>query len=112
MGVAPQPPDQEDKMLSVVLAALLGVAAARPHQVLVKKKLSKDSVSFFKCRTSNLVTVAPAALITTTGHINIARFILLLLLVFVIVSTTGTVLDKFLTLEAATGSAATDRRRF
>eukprot|EP00091_Calanus_sinicus_P018339 TRINITY_DN4147_c0_g1_i6.p1 TRINITY_DN4147_c0_g1~~TRINITY_DN4147_c0_g1_i6.p1 ORF type:complete len:175 (-),score=86.43 TRINITY_DN4147_c0_g1_i6:120-590(-) len=34
MGVAPEPPDQEDKMLSFVLAALIGVAAARPQAVL------------------------------------------------------------------------------
>merc|ERR1712117_95687 len=34
MGVAPEPSDQEDKMLTVVLAALLGVAAARPQAVL------------------------------------------------------------------------------
>merc|ERR1712026_223586 len=34
MGVAPEPPDQEDKMLSYVLAALIGVAAARPQAVL------------------------------------------------------------------------------
>merc|ERR1712183_115662 len=31
MGVAPQPSLQEDKMLSFVLAALIGVAAARPQ---------------------------------------------------------------------------------
>merc|ERR1712212_339973 len=34
MGVAPEPSDQEDKMLTIVLAALLGVAAARPQAVL------------------------------------------------------------------------------
>merc|ERR1711954_243742 len=34
MGVAPRPSDQEDKMLTVVLAALLGLAAARPQAVL------------------------------------------------------------------------------
>merc|ERR1712228_264231 len=34
MGVAPEPPDQEDKMLSYVLAALIGAAAARPQAVL------------------------------------------------------------------------------
>merc|ERR1712183_852138 len=34
MGVAPEPSDQEDKMLTLVLAALLGVAAARPQAVL------------------------------------------------------------------------------
>merc|ERR1711942_341367 len=34
MGVAPEPSDQEDKMLTVVLAALLGLAAARPQAVL------------------------------------------------------------------------------
>merc|ERR1711862_587206 len=34
MGVAPEPSDQEDKMLAVVLAALLGLAAARPQAVL------------------------------------------------------------------------------
>merc|ERR1712106_137759 len=31
MGVAPEPPDQEDKMLSFVLAALIGATAAAPQ---------------------------------------------------------------------------------